>query len=503
TLFIKVVSTDQKDQQFIQDFSHLFSSIEDNYQQLVSLKTDAIETHNPGLIEPLKRLSRELSEQLTKAISLSNQYSAEHSTIYGMNGEKINEFTFLALFVLGVASTVTTMLLIFLISSTSRAIVNPLNAIVDQIKLLNEGVVDLSRSQQLDIYLKDEIGMLAHELNGLITSIHGMNSFKKVIEADESLTDVYSRLGKSFEELGLPDYIIYEVLDSKLIPVGQEFTGKVEINCNEDILSNCDLCRAKRTSNVISSFDYPQICKQFRMEVKMEHICVPMIIGSSTGGVIQFLLPQNQEYNRSEVDRKIFRAKNYITESIHVIEAKRLMNTLKDSAIKDTLTGLYNRRLLQESGDSIVSGVLRRKKTLGLLMVDLDYFKQVNDTYGHDVGDQVLSTLAVVLKSSVRTSDIVIRFGGEEFLIILMDVEDGESLKIAEKIRSNIEKMEVKVHDGVLKKTGSIGLSEFPKDTDGFWQAIKYADISLYFAKESGRNRVIRFDQSMWKGQEF
>jgi len=146
---------------------------------------------------------------------------------------------------------------------------------------------------------------------------------------------------------------------------------------------------------------------------------------------------------------------------------------------------------------------MRRNKQIGLLVCDLDYFKQVNDTHGHDIGDQMLKETASILKSSVREADLVIRFGGEEFLVLLLDLEPGMAVGVAEKIRAKMEQFKLPVGDSVLQKSISIGVSEFPHDTDGFWQAIKYADVALYQAKETGRNRVVRFTPEMWAHGDF
>lgn len=118
------------------------------------------------------------------------------------------------------------------------------------------------------------------------------------------------------------------------------------------------------------------------------------------------------------------------------------------------------------------------------------------------MGDTLLKETSLILRNSVRESDIVVRFGGEEFLIVLVDVASGEGMRVAEKIRIKVEETNFKIPSGVLKKTISMGVSEFPEDTDGFWHAIKFADVALYRAKEDGRNRCVRFDESMWDKAE-
>ncbi len=140
---------------------------------------------------------------------------------------------------------------------------------------------------------------------------------------------------------------------------------------------------------------------------------------------------------------------------------------------------------------------------LGILMCDLDYFKSINDKYGHDVGDLVLKETARLLSENVRKADLVVRFGGEEFLILLVDVREGEAEKVAEKLRKIVETYEFKTPKGTLKRTISIGVSEFPVDTSAIWEAIKFADVALYKAKEAGRNKVIRFRQEFWTEEEY
>lgn len=168
------------------------------------------------------------------------------------------------------------------------------------------------------------------------------------------------------------------------------------------------------------------------------------------------------------------------------------------------MTDLYNRRFLETYTDTLVASTMRRATRVGILMCDMDFFKEVNDTYGHETGDVVLIKTAEVLKSCVRASDMVIRYGGEEFVILLIDVKSSQDiLDLAERIRSTMELTVINVPDGTLKKTLSIGASEFPGDTEGFWEAIKFADVALYRAKSGGRNKVIRFTPDMWEQEKY
>lgn len=386
----------------------------------------------------------------------------------------------------------------------SRSLVRPIKAIIGQIRSLSAGDVDLSK--KLNVASKDELGTLSTEFNKLMDTIGHVASFKKVIEEDETIDDIYTRLGRIFrEDLSLDSCVIYEVSNSKntmRIVYPPEAEGK-ELYCKMDIQLDCDLCRAKRTGHPVSSVDYPEICKYYSESSEEAHVCVPIIVGGNVGGVVQFVCDKPEACQVNDLEKKISRARQYITEAQPVLEAKRLMKTLKDSAFRDAMTGLYNRRFLEESFENLIAGILRRGTTLGLMMCDLDYFKQTNDQHGHDVGDMVLKETSNIIRKSVRSSDMVIRFGGEEFLVLLIDTKPDDSIAVAEKIRESIEAAKVKITGGFVQKTISIGVSEFPVDTQNFWEAIKYADVALYKAKERGRNRVLRFALDMWVGEKY
>ncbi len=382
-----------------------------------------------------------------------------------------------------------------------------LKNVIGGLQAIASGKGDVDLSKRIATSSIDEIGVLSAEFNGLMDSISSLTVFKKVIEEDDTLDDVYARLGSVFtEELGLGGCVIYEISGSqgKMRPVYPSFPVTGELCCNADILDNHDLCKAKRTGHPISSLTYPRICKQFLAASGKEHFCIPMTVGGGTAGVVQFVFNRSETFTDSrENERRLYKAEQYIKESLSVIEAKRLMNTLRESSLRDPLTGLSNRRYLQEYTEKLVAGAKRRGTLVGLIMCDLDYFKQVNDSYGHNVGDIVLRETANIIRTSVRESDIVVRFGGEEFLVVLFDIRECEAVNVAEKIRDNVQNARIKIPEGVIQKTISLGVSEFPADTNTFWHAIKYADVALYKAKEGGRNRVMRFTREMWTDEHF
>jgi len=179
------------------------------------------------------------------------------------------------------------------------------------------------------------------------------------------------------------------------------------------------------------------------------------------------------------------------------VEAKRLLEQMREASLRDGLTGLHNRRFLQEYAEMLVAGARRKETRVGLLMCDLDHFKEVNDRYGHDVGDTLLKALARTLKETVRRSDLVIRYGGEEFLVVLTETSPEGAMEAAERIRQSVAARSIDVEGLTLSRTISIGVSVLPDDAENLWRCIRFADLALYRAKSSGRDRVVRFDPSM------
>ena len=174
------------------------------------------------------------------------------------------------------------------------------------------------------------------------------------------------------------------------------------------------------------------------------------------------------------------------TQALQEAQAK-----LKEQANRDPMTNMHNRRYFAQMSEKIVSIAKRTKEPLGFMMIDIDNFKKVNDTYGHNVGDEVIKMLANKLISRVRESDIAARFGGEEFAIILPNTDLKSASEVAETIRLEVE--QIKYNDN-LHFTISIGVSELNhEDTKSVTEALNNSDKALYEAKASGRNRVSIF----------
>jgi diguanylate cyclase (GGDEF)-like protein len=328
--------------------------------------------------------------------------------------------------------------------------------------------------------------------------------FKQAIEEDRHKSDIYARLGETLrDKFHFPRFTIYEVAASKnrMTPVVVDCQTDAPCHyCDPQIITDADACRAKRAGHIVDGVSLPGICTMFRASTEGDtHICQPIVLSGTAGCIVQVVVGRD-EGPLTQLMMPFLAV--YLRETAPVLEAKRLMDSLRENALRDAMTGLYNRRFLEEYVESLMSGIERRKGMFAILMLDFDYFKQVNDTYGHEAGDKVLKALADILVRSVRGSDMVVRYGGEEFLVILLDTDAEQASQVAEKIRSEVAATKVTLPTVVLQKTISIGVAQFPADADTFWQVVKYADVALYEAKHAGRNRVVRFAPAMWQEEE-
>jgi len=176
---------------------------------------------------------------------------------------------------------------------------------------------------------------------------------------------------------------------------------------------------------------------------------------------------------------------------------------LSEVSSRDTLTGLYNRWYVIEKIDSEINRALRHGSPMSLLMLDIDHFKRINDTWGHSAGDQVLKAIGQLLRDSCRVYDVPGRYGGEEFCIVLPETRMGNTTVVAERIRQRLESTELSCGDESITVTASIGIAGM--DESGSSEIlspaalIDRADRALYSAKSRGRNRIETWDRALFE----
>jgi diguanylate cyclase (GGDEF)-like protein/PAS domain S-box-containing protein len=171
-------------------------------------------------------------------------------------------------------------------------------------------------------------------------------------------------------------------------------------------------------------------------------------------------------------------------------EIQRLHSDLREQVIRDPLTALHNRRYLNETLDRELARASREMYQVGLVMIDIDSFKEINDTYGHHAGDLVLKNLALQLTTQTRASDLVCRLGGDEFLIVLLNVKAANAFARAEQYRKSFQESAAVFEGSEIRSTLSLGIALFPNQGATSSEVITAADRALYESKRKGRNRI-------------
>lgn len=226
------------------------------------------------------------------------------------------------------------------------------------------------------------------------------------------------------------------------------------------------------------------------------YFCIPMTAQGETLGVLYLeaeASAQDAETNTDiEIEGFSHLAAKVAERVSPAIANLKLRELLRNQSIRDPLTGLFNRRYLEESLEREIGLAMRKNHDVALVMFDLDHFKEFNDTFGHDAGDHVLRQVASVLRMHVRLSDIACRFGGEEFLVVLPETSQEAAIARTESIRQEIKSLSIKHKNQSLGAvTVSAGIAMFPMNGDSMEQVLNVADHALYRAKAEGRDRVV------------
>ncbi len=338
------------------------------------------------------------------------------------------------------------------------------------------------------------------EANKIIKELSDIYKFKKTIELDISLEIVYTRIVKIFKEkYNIEHFALYQVNDKQRTRKLIHIDGRESI-CYKNVDNNSLECRAYRTETNIVSTEFPDLCKGCERK-NIHYSCFFYNINDEYSIVVS--MTSKDENEIKQITKKIPHLKNYLEAAKPVIESKLLMEKLKETSLKDGMTGLYNRRFLEEFIEQFMKQADRNKETYHVMMLDVDWFKQVNDTYGHDVGDMVIMEIGKILQKHIRSSDMAIRYGGEEFVVLLQNATDEGAMMVAKSIHSAFGATEFNIAPGEsMFKTLSIGIAKYPTDGDTIWKCIKYADTALYVAKETGRNKIVKFEPEMFESKE-
>lgn len=245
----------------------------------------------------------------------------------------------------------------------------------------------------------------------------------------------------------------------------------------------------------LQTSDGLRLCSQVRSHQKLRHM--PIIILVEPGDEARLLRGLDMgvnDYLMRPIDRHelMARVRTQIKRKRHSDYLRHRLEESVEMSVTDALTGLHNRRYMESHLKTLVGNALTNGRHLSMLIADIDHFKNVNDTYGHDVGDVVLKEFAARLKRNTRGVDLACRMGGEEFVVIMPDTDIARAYQIGERMRAFIAAEEFKVSDEMsIRVTASVGLATLEYSDDTPETMFKRADTALYAAKRRGRNRVV------------
>ncbi|WP_269929541.1 PleD family two-component system response regulator [Aminobacter sp. HY435] len=249
-------------------------------------------------------------------------------------------------------------------------------------------------------------------------------------------------------------------------------------------------------SNGFADFDPLRLCSQLRSLDRTRSLPIILLVGKEEDNrIIRGLELGINDYLVRPLDRQelIARLRTQVRRKRYNDELRQSVSQSIEMAVTDGLTGLHNRRYLDGHLPRLFDRAMARKRPLSLMITDLDRFKSVNDTYGHDGGDEVLREFARRLRKSVRGIDLACRFGGEEFIIVMPDTDAALAEMVAERVRAEVARAPFAIGGGAksVAVTVSVGVSSVWPQEDSVAALLKRADLALYDAKTRGRNRVV------------
>ncbi|OEF99509.1 hypothetical protein BHF71_08810 [Vulcanibacillus modesticaldus] len=352
---------------------------------------------------------------------------------------------------------------------------------------------------------------LYSELHHSHQQLKSLNKISASFTSELDLEKTLSALQQAIRELLTFDYsYIYLLKGDRLHLVSIENNqGKVindestlnfSLSINEGLTGKSALY--KKAQLIQSDADIYRISynEPYFIKNNKSLLAVPMIWHNQVVGVIT--LGSSVEYNFSKKDVTI--AKILASQAAIAIQNANTYQISQEKNLIDELTGVYNYRAFNNLLDEIILDAEMKGEKVSLIMLDLDHFKQVNDSYGHAAGNEVLKEIAKLLKKLTRKKDVVARYGGEEFTIIIPNTDIKGAEIIAERIRSSIEEHQIVVIDSiegkgeiVLKVTSSIGVATYPDLASSAKDLIRNADRAMYVgSKQAGRNKVAIYEKN-------
>ena len=250
-----------------------------------------------------------------------------------------------------------------------------------------------------------------------------------------------------------------------------------------------DACWALRKGYVHPQGPYDKLIRcNHDVDEQYNTICIPLVAQGETLGVMHI----RRDNICDEFDDNDRQMATSLAEPVSLAIANlQLRDNLRNQAIKDSLTGLFNRRYFSETAEKELARAVKQQSPMAILMIDIDFFKKLNDGFGHDAGDKALQMFGGLLNKLTLNENIACRMGGEEFVILLSDTNAQQAQEFANHLRNKIKELKI-INNGmnIGPISASIGIAIFDNDDKDINELVKLADQALYQAKENGRDRV-------------
>ena len=487
-------------------------------QQTLDLFHQTIETRRAGgidLSQQIDALDRG-TEIMDEARSLVGQIEAIQQTIMNDRDAELRRQSDRLIRGLIAGSCIVAGFVVLTIAMILRSLARPLGGLRAAIARISAG----DFSQEIDVDGRDELSRLARAFNIMMADLRRERATREEAEAEVARSDValkersrelelrtatIDRLGQMANRMpgctseqefvaviqryvpqifpGLPG-ALYAMSNSQNLLYRTTAWDETNASAAEFTPEECWGLR-RGQPHIIHDATSDIVCAHIQGEQPPAYRCVPLVAQGETVGLLYL---EEREAAPPVDDRYL----QVLTETLSSsLVNLRLRERLRNQSIRDPLTGLFNRRYMEESLELECARAARGTHKLCVAMLDIDHFKQFNDTFGHDAGDVILKHVGDLLRRSLRQGDVACRFGGEEFVLILPGLTAAEALAAAERVRIGAQRIEA-IHRGQsLGKTSvSIGIAEYPAAGEVPDALITAADQALYAAKRGGRDRV-------------
>lgn len=368
------------------------------------------------------------------------------------------------------------------------------NRVAERTTELQKEIAERKRVETALQLSHDELHRFVGELEQRNREVTLLSALTEILESCHDEGEAYQAIAHHMPRLFPDDAgVLYIISNSRNLADGVCQWGKLPIGMVESAFVPMDCWALRRgREHTMESPRLDMICKHVTLTIPLPLpcSCIPMMAHGETLGVlhIRYSLKDGEELSPA---RK--QLATTVAEQLALVLANlNLRETLRNQSIRDALTGLYNRRYMEEAVGRELRRAERAGSPLSVAMLDLDHFKHFNDTFGHAAGDAALRALADLLKAKMRGGDIICRYGGEEFVIIFVEMTLQNAFNRMEGLRENIKELEIEYLGRSLGQlTVSVGVAAFPEYGTLPETLLKAADDALYRAKQTGRDRVI------------